>query len=77
VATPALNPKHLLRWIYLGRFALVTGMLLGALAVWGEAQPEQTFLATVMFLVGSGSVAASAGPAGASSWRRWPSTPSS
>jgi two-component system, NtrC family, sensor histidine kinase PilS len=60
VATPALNPKHLLRWIYLGRFALVTGMLLGALAVWGEAQPEQTFLATVMFLVGSGSVAASA-----------------
>ncbi len=60
MATPALKPKNLLRWIYLGRFALVTGMLLGALAVWGEAQPEQTFIATVMFLVGSLSVAASA-----------------
>ena len=39
----------LLRWIYLGRLMLVTGILAGALLEWRQAQPEQTFVATVMF----------------------------
>jgi two-component system, NtrC family, sensor histidine kinase PilS len=58
VATAALRlaPRNLLRWIYLGRLALVLGMLMGAFLVWGEARPEQTLLATVMFLVGIMSV---------------------
>jgi two-component system sensor histidine kinase PilS (NtrC family) len=61
VATPPLRlaPATLLRWIYLGRLALVSGMLAGAFLVWGEARPEQTFLATLMFVVGLTSVAAS------------------
>ncbi|TVP56731.1 MAG: PAS domain S-box protein [Gemmatimonadales bacterium] len=45
------TPRNILRWIYLGRLVLTLGILLGALVVWGEAQPEQTFLSTVAFLV--------------------------
>ncbi|TVP42191.1 MAG: hypothetical protein EA350_17015, partial [Gemmatimonadales bacterium] len=61
MATSALrfSPESLLRWIYLGRLALVSGMLTGAFLVWGEAQPQQTFVATLMFVVGLVSVAAS------------------
>jgi two-component system sensor histidine kinase PilS (NtrC family) len=61
VATSTLkfSPESLLRWVYLGRLALVSGMLTGAFLVWGEAQPEQTFVATLMFVVGLASVAAS------------------
>jgi two-component system, NtrC family, sensor histidine kinase PilS len=47
----ALTPRRLLRWVYLGRFALVTGMLVGALVAWSAAASEQTFLVTLMFLV--------------------------
>ncbi|MSR22406.1 MAG: PAS domain S-box protein [Gemmatimonadetes bacterium] len=42
----------LLRWLYAGRVALVSGVLLGALFVWARAQPQQTFLATSMFVLG-------------------------
>jgi two-component system, NtrC family, sensor histidine kinase PilS len=47
----SFTPRNILRWIYLGRVALVLGVLIGALVVWGEAQPDQTFLATLAFLV--------------------------
>jgi hypothetical protein len=40
--------QDLLFWLYLGRMTLVSGILLAALLVWGQARPEQTFLATVM-----------------------------
>lgn len=42
--------RDLLRWLYLGRLTLVTGILLAALLVWRGAEPIQTFLATAMFL---------------------------
>ncbi|MEX2529004.1 MAG: ATP-binding protein [Gemmatimonadota bacterium] len=48
-AAGPFNPMALLRWIYLGRVTLATGILVGALLVWGEAQPEQTFVATILF----------------------------
>ena len=44
----------LLRWIYVGRLTLVTGILAAALLVWRAAQPEDTFVATVMFAVALG-----------------------
>ena len=50
--TPLLGRAELLRGVYLGRLVLVTGILAGALLVWRQAQPTQTFAATVMFLVG-------------------------
>jgi len=40
----------LLRWLYLGRITLVTGILAGALRQWFGAEPEQTFVATLVFL---------------------------
>lgn len=45
-----LHPVYLLRWVYLGRMALVFGILLGAFLAWGAADPEQTFVVTVLFL---------------------------
>ena len=41
----------LLRWIYLGRLTLVTGILAGALLAWLNARPEDTLVVIVMFLV--------------------------
>jgi two-component system sensor histidine kinase PilS (NtrC family) len=39
-----------LRWIYLGRLALVSGILVAALLVWRRAEPTQTFIATLVFV---------------------------
>jgi two-component system sensor histidine kinase PilS (NtrC family) len=41
----------LLGWLYLGRLAVVSGILLAALLVWASADPDQTFLATTMFVL--------------------------
>ncbi len=46
----ALAPENVLRWVYLARMVLVVGVLTGALAVWRDALPEQTFLATLLLL---------------------------
>ncbi len=43
-----------LRWIYLGRLTLVSGILVAALLVWRSADPTQTFIATVIFLASMG-----------------------
>ncbi|MGW8265942.1 MAG: PAS domain-containing protein, partial [Longimicrobiales bacterium] len=41
--------RDLLRWLYLGRVTLVTGILAGALLQWFGAAPERTFVATLFF----------------------------
>lgn len=46
-----LGRADLLRWLYLGRLTLVTGILAGALLVWDSAGSEITQVATIMFLV--------------------------
>lgn len=45
-----LARRDLLRWLYLGRMALVTGILLGAILAWSGAEPAQTLVATLLFL---------------------------
>lgn len=40
-----------LRWIYLGRMILVAGVLVAALLVWRDAEPTQTLVATLLFLL--------------------------
>ncbi|MEX0935736.1 MAG: hypothetical protein WD013_02450, partial [Gemmatimonadota bacterium] len=45
-----LGPRNLLRWLYLGRITLVSGILVAALLVWQQVQPEYTLLATLMFV---------------------------
>jgi len=49
--SPALVSADLLRWLYLGRLTVVSGILLAALLVWSRADPDQTFLATTMFVL--------------------------
>lgn len=44
--------RDLLRWLYLGRVTLVSGILAGALLKWFGADPEQTFVATIVFVSG-------------------------
>ena len=61
-ARPTAMPfgrRHLLRWLYLGRLTLVTGILAGALLTWFAAGDQATLVATVMFLVALGFTAAS------------------
>jgi two-component system, NtrC family, sensor histidine kinase PilS len=48
--THAPDSLHVLRWVYMGRVALATGVLLGALVTWGEADPRETFIVTLLFL---------------------------
>lgn len=51
--------SDLLRWIYLARLTLVTGILAGALLAWFAARPEDTLVVLVMFLTAYGVTAAS------------------
>ncbi len=50
----SLSRRDVLRWLYVGRLTLVTGVLVAALLAWGQAEPEQTFLATAAFLAALG-----------------------
>lgn len=47
----SFSRRDVLRWIYVGRLTLVTGILAGALRAWLFVQPQTTLVATVMFLV--------------------------
>ncbi len=43
--------RGLLRWLYMGRVAVVSGIEVGALLRWLQAAPEQTLVATAVFSV--------------------------
>lgn len=60
-SSPESRPLRgdLFRWLYLGRLTLVAGILSGALFAWFDARPEDTFVATVMFMVALGVTGAS------------------
>ncbi len=45
-----LGRGDLLRWLYLGRLTLVTGILAGALLRWFQAGQDVTLIATIVFL---------------------------
>ena len=46
----AIRRDDVLRWIYVGRLVLVSGILVAALLVWRRVDPTQTLIATVAFL---------------------------
>ncbi len=54
-AAPTVEPQlpriDLLRWMYVGRLTLVTGILAGAFWTWFEAQPGVLLVTVIMFLV--------------------------
>jgi two-component system sensor histidine kinase PilS (NtrC family) len=43
--------RNLLRWLYIGRLTVVTGIFAGAVFSWFAALPQDTLLVVVMFLV--------------------------
>ena len=53
---PASSAEHhllggdLLRWLYIGRLTLISGILLAALRVWFEASSQDTLIVVVMFI---------------------------
>lgn len=51
--------RNLLRWLYVGRLTLVSGILAGALLVWNEARSQDTQVVVVMFVVALAATAAS------------------
>jgi two-component system sensor histidine kinase PilS (NtrC family) len=51
--------RNLLRWLYVGRLTLVSGILAGALSVWNEARSQDTQIVVVMFVVALAATAAS------------------
>lgn len=56
---PLFSRSDILRWIYLGRLTLVTGILAGALVRWVVLEPQDTLVVTVMFLAAYGVTAGS------------------
>ncbi len=43
--------SRLLRWVFVGRMTLASGILVGMMVAWGSASPEYTLIATLLFLV--------------------------
>ncbi len=58
-AEPLPFGRNLLRWLYVGRLTLVSGILAGALIVWNEARSQDTLIVVVMFLIALVATAAS------------------
>jgi two-component system sensor histidine kinase PilS (NtrC family) len=55
-----LDPRRVLRWVWLGRVALACAILVAAVFVWNEADPTDTLIATLAFAFAILSTAASA-----------------
>ena len=51
--------SRLLRWVYVGRMTLATGILVGMMVAWFSAPPEATRIATLLFLATLGVTLAS------------------
>jgi len=46
----SFSRRDLLRWLYLGRFTLASGIFLGVVFVWTQVRPEETLIASVLLL---------------------------
>ncbi|MEN9508108.1 MAG: hypothetical protein RLZZ621_671, partial [Gemmatimonadota bacterium] len=44
-----LDPQRILRWVWMGRIALASAILIAAVFVWNEAAPSDTLIATLSF----------------------------
>ncbi len=44
-----LEPRRMLRWVWLGRVVLACAILVAAVFVWNEAAPSDTLIATLAF----------------------------
>jgi len=55
-----LEPSRVLRWVWLGRMALASAILVAAVFVWTQAEPSDTLVATLAFAVATFSTVGSA-----------------
>lgn len=55
-----LDPRRVLRWVWVGRSALACAILVAAVFVWNQADPTDTLLATLAFALAFLTTAASA-----------------
>src|SRR6187402_720756 len=46
-----LDPRKMLRWVWLGRVVLSCAILVAAVFVWNSAEPNDTLIATLAFAV--------------------------
>ncbi len=46
-----LDPRRMLRWVWLGRVVLSCAILVAAVFVWNRAEPNDTLIATMVFAV--------------------------
>ena len=60
VAAEMLDPRSVLRWVWLGRIVLACAILVAAVLVWNEAEPRDTLIATLSFAVAMLATAGSA-----------------
>jgi len=57
--TQEIRTQDVLRWLYVGRLTLVTGILAAALLLWADLHPRQTLFATLVFLLAAAATGAS------------------
>lgn len=55
-----LDPRRMLRWVWLGRVVLSCAILVAAVFVWNRAEPNDTLIATLAFAVATLTTVASA-----------------
>ncbi|MEQ1691440.1 MAG: ATP-binding protein [Gemmatimonas sp.] len=55
-----LDPRRMLRWVWLGRVVLSCAILVAAVFVWNRAEPNDTLIATLIFAVATLTTVASA-----------------
>jgi two-component system sensor histidine kinase PilS (NtrC family) len=55
-----LDPRRMLRWVWLGRVVLSCAILVAAVFVWNRAEPSDTLIATLAFAVATLATVASA-----------------
>ena len=55
-----LDPRRMLRWVWLGRVVLSCSILVAAVFVWNRAEPNDTLIATLAFAIATLTTVASA-----------------
>ena len=55
-----LDPRRVLRWVWVGRVVMACAILVAAVLVWGHAEPNDTLIATLAFAVATLATVASA-----------------
>lgn len=56
-----LDPRRLVRWVYIGRLCLASSIFIAAVSTWSASDPERTLLASLAFAISTVATVLSAG----------------